>query len=296
MIGAASLVKGGDAKRRRDLTTAAIPPSSPLCKGGPKVAFTLAEGASRGAISDSNHKAAFTLAEVLITLGIIGVVAAMTLPSLMQRQNERATVSQLKKVASALNQAYMMTVQESGTPDEWGMGGMYEAHSHHIMASKFAKYLKLANNCIDDEDNRKCKLVYSSFDRKEISRAVVLIDGTYVNFRIWDGGCNVSHSGEANTCGAILVDLNGNRKPNKNGEDIFQFYLTKRGVVPFGLSGSILTFEKACNKTIAQPYPIFSGENMYACAGWVIYNENMDYLHCNGLSWDGAKSCKELVK
>lgn len=220
----------------------------------------------------------------------------MTLPSLIQRQNERTTVSQLKKVASALNQAYMMTVQESGTPDEWGMGGMYEEHSHHIMASKFAKYLKLANNCIDDEDTRKCKLLYSSFDRKDISRAVVLIDGTYVRFRLWNGGCNASYSGEPNTCGSILVDLNGNRKPNKSGEDIFQFYLTKRGVVPLGLSGSLLTFEKACNNTIAQPYPDFSDGNMYACTGWVIYNENMDYLHCGGLSWDGVKSCKELVK
>ena len=42
-------------------------------------------------------KKAFTLAEVLITLGIIGVVAAMTMPSLIQNYKERETVSKVKK-------------------------------------------------------------------------------------------------------------------------------------------------------------------------------------------------------
>ena len=46
---------------------------------------------------------AFTLAEVLITLGIIGVVAAMTMPTLIQKQNERETVVRLKKIHSVLS-------------------------------------------------------------------------------------------------------------------------------------------------------------------------------------------------
>lgn len=42
--------------------------------------------------------AAFTLAEVLITLGIIGVVAAMTMPSLIQNTKEKEAISKLKKI------------------------------------------------------------------------------------------------------------------------------------------------------------------------------------------------------
>ena len=53
-------------------------------------------------------KKAFTLAEVLITLGVIGVVAAMTLPSLIQKHNEKVIVTQLKKVYSTFSQAYKM--------------------------------------------------------------------------------------------------------------------------------------------------------------------------------------------
>ena len=54
-----------------------------------------------------NHrnKHAFTLAEVLITLGIIGVVAAFTLPNLIANYKKNSTVEQLKVAYSTLNQA-----------------------------------------------------------------------------------------------------------------------------------------------------------------------------------------------
>lgn len=48
---------------------------------------------------------AFTLAEVLITLGIIGIVAAMTIPNLVQNSFEKKTVAQLRKTQSVLAQA-----------------------------------------------------------------------------------------------------------------------------------------------------------------------------------------------
>lgn len=53
-------------------------------------------------------KSGFTLAEVLITLGIIGVVAAITLPTLIQNNDEKATVTKLKKMYSNLQNAYAL--------------------------------------------------------------------------------------------------------------------------------------------------------------------------------------------
>ena len=50
-------------------------------------------------------KPAFTLAEVLVTLGIIGVVSAMTVPSLMQNHQRKTYVTQLHKVYNELQQA-----------------------------------------------------------------------------------------------------------------------------------------------------------------------------------------------
>ena len=55
------------------------------------------------------NKNGFTLAEVLITLGIIGVVASMTLPVLIQNNKNKEVESRLKKVYSVMNQAILMS-------------------------------------------------------------------------------------------------------------------------------------------------------------------------------------------
>lgn len=59
-------------------------------------------------------KKGFTLAEVLITLGIIGVVAAMTTPALMTNYQKRSFVSKLQKAISTINQAYMLSYNDLG--------------------------------------------------------------------------------------------------------------------------------------------------------------------------------------
>ena len=56
-----------------------------------------------------NKKVAFTLAEVLITLGIIGIVSAMTIPTLINNYKEKVRDNQFKKVYAMLNQAVQLT-------------------------------------------------------------------------------------------------------------------------------------------------------------------------------------------
>ena len=135
---------------------------------------------------NSLKKSAFTLAEVLITLGIIGVVAAITLPSLIQRNVEKQRVAQLKKAYSELSQAYNLAIAENGAPTEWGMGGMYEEKSHYIMANNMRKFLKLSVDCVDmtaEQTRVNCghDNLYSDNPyryNKDTRRLVVLSDGT----------------------------------------------------------------------------------------------------------------------
>ena len=61
---------------------------------------------------NSLSKYAFTLAEVLVTLGIIGVVAALTMPSLIQNHNKQIIETRLKKFYSTINQAILMAEQD----------------------------------------------------------------------------------------------------------------------------------------------------------------------------------------
>ena len=94
------------------------PFTSPPLKGGEKepftlhsslkkrAEFTLAEGAAHVAYSHNIRRVAFTLAEVLITLGIIGVVAAMTIPSIVAKFQYKALESQFKKTVSIISQVY----------------------------------------------------------------------------------------------------------------------------------------------------------------------------------------------
>ncbi len=261
----------------------------------------MAEGATHVALCDKFCRVAFTLTEVLITLGIIGVVAAITLPSLIQHNVEKQRVAQLKKAYSELSQAYNLAIAENGSPTEWGMGGMYEKKSHYIMANNMRKFLKLSVDCVDmtaeqtrvncGHDNLYRDYPYQ-YD-KSIRRLVVLSDGTIVNIRTYTGLCNFYYGSIENICGSISVDLNGATPPNRNGEDKFDIFITRDKLIPAGIEGALLSFEKACNRKIAQPFPAYTDGNMYACTAWVLYNENMDYLHCDGLSWAGKHSCKE---
>ena len=66
-----------------------------------------------------NTKNAFTLAEVLITIGIIGVVAAMTLPVLIAEHQKKVTVNKLKKFYSVMEQAILMSEKDNGEALYW---------------------------------------------------------------------------------------------------------------------------------------------------------------------------------
>lgn len=71
-------------------------------------------------------KRAYTLAEVLITLGIIGVVSALTIPTLIQNYQKQATATSLKKAYSELNQVLQMSIADNGDPATWNYNSSEE--------------------------------------------------------------------------------------------------------------------------------------------------------------------------
>ena len=76
-------------------------------------------GSFRGMTNVLKKKAAFTLAEVLITLGIIGIVAAMTLPTLIANYQKKVVETRLIAFYSKINQAYRMSYAENGDTVDW---------------------------------------------------------------------------------------------------------------------------------------------------------------------------------
>ena len=76
-------------------------------------------GGFKKLVSGQALRLGFTLAEVLITLGIIGVVAALTLPALIQNYQKKATATSVKKAYSELNQIIERAKADYGDPSGW---------------------------------------------------------------------------------------------------------------------------------------------------------------------------------
>ena len=83
---------------------------------------------------------AFTLAEVLITLGVIGVVASMTIPTLIQEHKKSTVATKLKKASSTLMQAYNMSIAEYGDSALESNREGFEANNPDSALEMFNKY------------------------------------------------------------------------------------------------------------------------------------------------------------
>ncbi|MBR6163116.1 type II secretion system protein, partial [bacterium] len=187
---------------------------------------------------------AFTLAEVLITLVIIGVIAAITVPTLINKTNNQEYVSKLKKAYSTLAQATNLIIAEEGTPKA-SVGGW--ASSSENMYAMYKKYLKTARECGSGTEclnqdtilylNKQPAVEY--YNGSELSK-LVLADGVQVIF--WTSAptnteyanCTASGWGVSNRCAWIYVDVNGAKKPNTLGRDFFMIALRENGIYPAG--------------------------------------------------------------
>ncbi len=171
---------------------------------------------------------AFTLAEVLITLGVIGIVAVLTLPELIQNYKKKATVVQLKEAYSILSQAVNTSQNEHGELLTW---------DYTISDTDFAKkyilpYLKL----IDTK-----KTYATGWNMYTLSTQ----NNMHSNTAYWHSGmiyilsngyalCIVN--GNDDTRKLITVDVNGKKGPNVLGIDGFTFEFNKKNnsLLPFG--------------------------------------------------------------
>ena len=236
-----------------------------------------------------NNKA-FTLAEVLITLGIIGIVAAMTLPSLIQKQQEKIMINRLKKVYSELQQTYQSLYAEYGSPANWGIGD-----NNMRFVNLFASKMKFTKIC--EPMHEGCW--YSGTIRKLDGRndinlltynfysTAILNDGTtFAFYEDIEEGCEDFNRKDL-LCSQIVVDLNGNQKPNRFGYDIFTFLLQNNRLIPRGWP-----MAEESELETAATFRTHCYTHGHACTGWVLINENMDYKYCNDLSWDGKTKCK----
>ena len=205
-------------------------------------------------------KRAFTLAEVLITLTIIGVVAAITIPSVVANAHQQEFKTGLKKAVSALDQAVALNIAiENETPYENGNLFYYlQRHMAVIKNSTYGFHSGVSNYSRGSRNYGRNMTFYT----KDGMRYEIFQGGfpyplheTGYTFYSGNGRCGVYGMGHdqknwnSNFPCVVMVDVNGDRKPHPNDNawsesypspwgntytDIFTILITNEGAVPFG--------------------------------------------------------------
>ena len=195
-----------------------------------KKGFTLAEVFSP--LFDSRGKNAFTLAEVLITLGIIGVVAALTMPSLIQKYQKQTTVTRLKKAYSEISQALKLAEVEYGSMDNWNYTSLPESHGFqeiYWVENYFLPYIKTAKVCLTKENLSKCgtdgklRNLNGSVVQSPYAHTAYVITASGYGIQFMAGGkSNNNKESEYSPHMHLYVDIDGpKRGKGIYGKDIF---------------------------------------------------------------------------
>ena len=127
-------------------------------------------------------RAAFTLAEVLITLGVIGIVAAMTIPNLVQSYKKKVVETRMLQFYSMMNQAVKLSEIDNGEQTFWVSrnGDLLTAYSIEEFFNKyFAPYLRY--NKIDPIDDTKIAVYFANGSAMTMSN-LNKISSPHINF------------------------------------------------------------------------------------------------------------------
>lgn len=225
----------------------------------------------------------FTLSEVLITLGIIGVVAAMTIPTLMTKINHIKLKSQFKEGYAILSQAVKLA-----NDDGWSLSSAKNDSERYNLSKGFLKYFKGAtvcnyggnnpNLCIGREEDNNGTVSVTNKDYKYTNYAK---NTEYIKTAMFDDlqfflPNNMLIIVDSNDWKGtpITIDINGRgSKPNALGHDVFMFVLKeseKSGgyeLVPMGTPETYLSKTNYCSKTSKDP------RNGLACTYYAVQDE-----------------------
>lgn len=205
---------------------------------------------------------AFTLAEVLITLTIIGIVAAITIPTLINNYQKKQYVTSLKKFYTNFNQVLAQVAVDKGCPGNLACTDLFgSGTTNFTLGESLIKYFKVARKC-KTYANKGCwanktpcyfdgtvpscyytfnsdtSYKFTTMDNISISLVNYAPNGqSYTNCKY--SGFSRNKTGHLKqVCGYLFVDVNGPQKPNIYGRDTFRFWISNgRGPQIYPVAG-----------------------------------------------------------
>lgn len=182
-----------------------------------------------------SKKSGFTLAEVLITLGIIGIIAALTLPGLISNYQYLVLQVQFKKAYSELNQIATLFKEHNGV----AIPTYINKYGYNSFLEQFPKYLKETSKISDWQYNSDSSIInmpYEMYTMNGKKMSSFLCDTHYFHAEITERIVSFDDTPKKGYNGPrVCVDVNGTKKPNILGVDIFYFQFTTDGyAIPEG--------------------------------------------------------------
>jgi len=192
----------------------------------------------------------FTLAEILLTITIIGIIASYTIPGLLLSVTESQLKAAWKKKFSEISEATAQIVS-----DQENMTGMIPGNTASFR-DLYAQKLNIIKNCNWANMKGVCwhqNNEWYSYDgiapltlgAISTGEASIMVDGSFITFNPVSSDCSYSAGDPAwswlgvyKACGWIYIDTNGFKKPNTRGKDIMEIIITKYGAHAVGDYGN----------------------------------------------------------
>lgn len=177
----------------------------------------------------------FTLTEVLVALGIIGVVSAMTVPTLTQNWQRRAHTTELQKVYNEFQHAFDRLLTESHVSNLYEASIAVTSSGAETSAKDFLlNHFKITKECGLNTSSGCFASTYHTLSGSASNNPnfagynVLLASGSAIAFStVNNSGANINGM----TYGRIIVDVNGSDGPNVGGRDLFTMYVFPDGIL-----------------------------------------------------------------
>ncbi|MDR1167386.1 MAG: type II secretion system GspH family protein [Heliobacteriaceae bacterium] len=170
------------------------------------------------------YKKGFTLAEVLITLAVIGIVAALTMPALIGNYQKKVWVMQLRKTYNVLANGLDMIKADEGE-DNLSDTQFYSDRGISTVDGHIRKHFNVIKSCTSDDNDCKFSDYKALNGEKPNGPPTFGSSGNYYFF-LNDGSIIGMLSPTGDNLGKLIdfvVDVNGTKPPNQYGRDVFRF-------------------------------------------------------------------------
>lgn len=186
---------------------------------------------------------AFTLAEVLLVMGILGVVAALTIPNLSNNIGDQERVAKVQTMVADVDQAYKIALKKYD--DEWAKTSW---------GPRIVEFMQPKQTCTSANASSCAPIGYKSYGSgtslvtgiPNVNMAATFKDGSSILF-----GSNVAY-----------IDIDGKKGYNTLGVDAFLISFDDNGILIDGSEND---------------------SNVTNFTSWIVKHGNVEYLHCNGL-------------